>query len=479
MGELLSLEYRLLALEATTSSMQSIIDTQATRISELEVENKLFKENHLNLKEENLVLKEENHKLKEEIRKLKIRPNSINSSIPPSKDIARISTKKPASGKKTGGQLGHKGAFLALIDNPDKIVDINPNYCNCCGNDLSNVESSSFMRCQEIDIPPISPITTEFRNHRKKCPNCGNTQSSGFPNHIKNHVQYGPNIQTQIAYNSVYQAMPFKRMTEFFKSIFNLKICQGSIANIIEKIARLAKPLYNHIKQKIQKARIVGSDETSIRVNSEKYWAWVWQNNEYTYISATNSRGYKTIENEFPNGFPNAVLVSDRLPAQLKTPAKAYQICTAHLARDLESCKEHDKIYWPHQMHHFLKKCLLVKKEKFVLDADSTEFLNLQSELQNLLYEEISPTAKKSFTLQKSLQKNNANILTFLIDEYTPPDNNGSERAIRNLKVKQNVSGQFKSGEKSFAILRSVIDTCIKQNLPIFQTAKLIASAGD
>jgi transposase len=476
MGELLSFEDRLLALE---TSMQSIIDTQATRISELELENNLFKENFLILKEENLILKEENHKLKEEIRKLKIRTNSGNSSLPPSKDIARISTKKTASGKKTGGQLGHKGAFLALIDNPEKIVNINPNYCNCCGNDLSSVESENFTRRQEIDIPPISPITTEFRNHRKKCSNCGSTQSGDFPNHIKNHVQYGANIQTQIAYNSVYQAMPFKRMTEFFKSIFNFKISQGSIANIIKKIARLAKPVYNHIKQNIQKARIVGSDETSIRVNSKKYWAWVWQNHEYTYISASNSRGYKTIENEFPNGFPNAVLVSDRLPAQLKTPAKAYQICTAHLARDLEACKEHDEIYWPHQMHLFLKKCLLIKKEKFVLDAGSTEFLSLQSELQNLLYEDISPSAKKSFTLQKSLQKNIANILTFLIDEYTPPDNNGSERAIRNLKVKQKVSGQFKSGETQFAILRSVIDTCIKQNIPIFQTTKLIACSGD
>ena len=472
MGERLSLHDRLSALEATISKLHSIIDEQAIRISKLEEENRIFKE-------ENRILKIENQALKEEIRKLKIRSTSNNSSLPPSKDIARTSTKKASSGKKSGGQLCHKGSFLALTDNPDKIIDLNPNYCNCCGGDLSNVESENYTRRQEIDIPPITPITTEFRNHRKKCPICGNAQSSDFPNRINNHVQYGPNIQAQIAYNSVYQAIPFKRMTDFFKNIFNLNISQGSIANIIEKFAQTANPIYNFIKKQIQKAKTAGSDESSVRVNGVNFWIWVWQNLYYTYISTSSSRGYQTIEDEFPNGFPNTILVSDRWAAQLKTPAKAHQLCTAHLARDLESCKEHDKIYWPYQMHLFLKKCLLIKKEKSVLGANSSEFIELQDELEKLLYEEISPTAKKSFTLQKSLQKHSKYLLTFLIDEQTPPDNNGSERAIRMVKVKQKVSGQFKSGAQSFAIIRSVFDTCNKQNISIFQTAKLIASLGD
>ena len=56
------------------------------------------------------------------------------------------------------------------------------------------------------------------------------------------------------------------------------------------------------------------------------------------------------------------------------------------------------------------------------------------------------------------------NLFTFLYIENVPPDNNGSERAVRNIKVKQKISGQFKIDKtaQNFAQIRSVIDTTIK-----------------
>jgi transposase len=455
MGEQLSLEDRILALEANDKILLAENKEQANLIKLL----------YLRICE-----------LEEENRQLRNFKNSSNSSIPPSKDIARITIKKPASGKKTGGQPGHKGAFLEMTDTPDEIIDIMPNYCNCCGSDLSNVESESYSSRQEIDIPPIKAIIKEYRSHSKHCHKCGKVQSSSFPERLKSPVQYGQTIQSIIVYNSAYQMLPFKRMTEFFQNMFNLKISQGTIDNIIKKVAKYAEPIYDYIKRQIEHAKHVGSDETSMRVNGKNKWIWTWQNPSYTYISVSDSRGFQTIKGEFPNGFPDSVLISDRWAAQLKTPAKAHQICTAHLLREFKYCKELDKIDWAQKFIDFLKKCFDVKANNSALETNSSKLQELKNELKSLLYEEISPTAKKSKTLQKSLQKQEQNILTFLTDENTPPDNNGSERAIRNVKIKQKVSGQLKSGVKAFCVLRSIFDTFAKQNKSIFDSTKLIVN---
>ena len=87
---------------------------------------------------------------------------------------------------------------------------------------------------------------------------------------------------------------------------------------------------------------------------------------------------------------------------------------------------------------------------------------------------------KKVRTFFKRLVKNRKHILEFLYYSYVPPDNNGSERAIRNAKVKQKVSTQFKSrsGIVNYAMIRSVFDTCAKRGIGIFETSRLAMASG-
>ena len=79
----------------------------------------------------------------------------------------------------------------------------------------------------------------------------------------------------------------------------------------------------------------MGSDETGTNVNNKKYWTWTWQTETETFITVSPSRGFATIDNTFPQGFPKAVLVSDSLSTQLKTTAYKHQLCLAHLLREL------------------------------------------------------------------------------------------------------------------------------------------------
>ena len=86
----------------------------------------------------------------------------------------------------------------------------------------------------------------------------------------------------------------------------------------------------------------------------------------------------------------------------------------------------------------------------------------------------------KARTMQKKLLNHQQSILYFLYHPKVPPDNNGAERAIRNIKVKQKISGQFKSedGANSFAVLRSLIDTTIKSGQNVLNALSLIAKFG-
>jgi len=152
-----------------------------------------------------------------------VRTTSKNSHLPPSLDLTRSSNKsvnrnqslREKSDKPVGGQKGHKGHNLKMIARPDVVKDLTPNYCNACGASLEG-EAVFVGRRQVIDIPPIVPITTEYRQYSKVC-SCGHCQHSSYPQAVQHPIQYGPNIQGYVIYQNVYQYMPFQRLQDFFK----------------------------------------------------------------------------------------------------------------------------------------------------------------------------------------------------------------------------------------------------------------------
>jgi len=242
----------------------------------------------------NAKLEERIIELEEEIRRLKLGKNSSNSSKPPSSDI--FNPKKLKS-------------LRTKSDNPDKIVDLYPNHCNKCGCQLDEADGKGYTRRQEIDLPAVKPITTEYRNHSIICPNCGNEQRTDFPKHLKNNIQYGINIESLISYLSVRQYIPLARIQEFFRHVFGLNIGQGSICNKLRSMANKCIPIYVRIRDEICRSRVVGSDESSVFINGKKSWVWTWQNDHQTFINISESRGAKAVQENFPEGLPNSSCV--------------------------------------------------------------------------------------------------------------------------------------------------------------------------
>jgi transposase len=446
----------------------------------LQEENKLLREINAQLLERISQLESRIAELEELLRRAKLSKNSSNSSKPPSTDISnpkRNQSLREKSGKLTGGQLGHKGTTLQMSNTPDEIIELNPNYCNKCGCNLEHEESHFEAKRQEFDIPAIQVIVKEYRRNSKECPNCGHHQEIEFPKRITNNVQYGANVESLVTYLSVYQYLPFKRLKECLKHFFNIDISEGTIDNILRRMAVKAQPIYDKIKGTILQSNQAGSDETSVKVNGKKCWAWVWQTVLSTYVTVSKSRGMEAIESVFPDGLEKGILNTDRWAAQLKTKSAGHQLCISHLLRDLNFIEQVDKIDWAKRLKELFKKGLELKKNQLEYSKNNPLAMQLEQELSELLQEIIPKDLYgNTHTFQKSLVKQRDSILTFLYNKDTPPDNNASERAIRNVKVKQKVSGQFKTGQQVFCILRSVIDTCKKRTVDIMDTLSSIAN---
>jgi len=435
------------------------------------------------VKKENVKIKKENIKLRSNINSLENKlhkKNSINSSIPPSKDENRIKPNqslREKTGKKTGGQKGSKGTTLKMNDNVDIVIEHKLNFCTACGEELLQEQKFKGNR-QVVDIPPIKPIITEHRIYSTIC-QCGQNHTASYPKEASAPISYGKSVEAAIGYLSVGQYMSMQRIAELFEQVFNIKLSEGTISNKLASLTNRCKPLYEEIQNRIASSEVIGADETGCVVNGKKCWMWTWQNNKLTYIAASNSRGYQAVLDNFPNGLPSAILVSDCWAAQLKTPTLLKQLCLAHIQRELKYFIESFENRWAKQFLKLIYKALQLKKEISSHLVTNTKVLIEQINEESLkLLSQIAKGPPKLQALKNRLFKHSKSLWVFLDYLNVPPDNNGSERAIRNVKVKQKVSGQFRSekGAQQFAIIRSVYDTIRKNDGKTFNTFSLLAN---
>jgi transposase len=439
-------------------------------------------EQFLSQQEELKELRDLVRQLREEIELLKNGRNSKTSSTAPSQDISRsnVQSLRKSNGKKPGGQKGHQGHSLFMSETPDRVIDHFPERCTC-GCHLEKVLSSGQTHRQVVDIPPVKPEYTEHRSHHKVCPDCGRVNAGLYPPGVNAPIQYGPNVKSIVSYMSVYQYLPYKRMSTFFKDMFSLPLSEGSIDSILEEMSQKTEVAYNTIRERIIESEVVGSDETGCRVNGRKHWFHVWQNHTLTFLVSFVSRGHRVIEEYFPDGFLQSFYVSDCWASQLKTKAKAHQLCTAHLLRELLNFEKSLQDSWSVKIKDLLYRSLALKRSLLAGDCQNPpeEIAKLNWELDALLAVDITRFHKKEQAFITRLRKHRQSIFTFLLHPNVPPENNGSERAIRNVKVKTKVSGQFRNAEGKgadrFARIRSVIDTTIKNGQDVFTALKCLA----
>ncbi|MDZ7934035.1 MAG: transposase [Emticicia sp.] len=169
------------------------------------------------------------------------------------------------------------------------------------------------------------------------------------------------------------------------KPCCNLSISKGTIENIVRRTAQKAQPVYEQLRQVIAISFFVGSDETDFKLNGKKGWFWMWQNTVVTYIVAACSCSKTVITDTFPEGLPYSIFCSDRLAAQLSTISKVYQICLAHLLRDLNYLIETEKTTWAMEFKSLLKQAIKLKQVQSSYTNNHPKILQIEQVLGKLL----------------------------------------------------------------------------------------------
>ncbi len=445
-----------------------------TENAALRLENEVFRVENLQFRQDIASLTEKVTLLLTQLSTPVIKKDSHNSSLSPSSDFSVPKTKslRTASVLKSGGQIGHTGTTLKMTAMPTRIIDLRDNYCVECGECLKEATFILQSKRQVIEIPPIVPIYDEFRQYSCTCPKCQRKQIAAFPLGVNAPIQYGASVEAFVCYYSVYQYIPFARLRNLFMQTFCLPLSQGTIGNILEQSAKKCEGVYQAIKAQIAESEVVGSDETGAKVNGAKWWFWVWQNILNTFIIASNNRGFQTVQSVWQDSLKNTILVTDRWAAQLKAHTKGNQLCLPHLQRNIIFLEESEKHPFATQFKQLLSDIFTIRK-KLVLQEmpyklDDIDAKTLENRINSLLVITIDKDKyPNTLTFQASMLKYRNHLTPCLYNLDIPPDNNGSERAIRNIKVKQKVSGQFKSGQNAFCVIRSVIDTLRKRGVEV------------
>lgn len=174
----------------------------------------------------------------------RLNQDSHNSSKPPSSDSIFKKSERPSrkdkNKRKPGGQSGHKGNKMTKFAIADFKVDHQLECCPCCQSKDIKVHKTLCKQVLDIPIPKIE--VTEHLLYEYQCQKCGQQIRNPLANELKQEVQYGPNIKSLVNYLSVYQLIPYKRLTELIEVMCQHKISQGSISNFNKELsAHLSK----------------------------------------------------------------------------------------------------------------------------------------------------------------------------------------------------------------------------------------------
>lgn len=393
--------------------------------------------------------------------------DSHNSSIPPSQEsisakaIRRTRSLRKQSDRKSGGQPGHLGSTLETSTCVDFIEEHKSHYCECCGTSLENAQSVCTGASQVIDIPLPHPQVKEHRSFALTC-SCGHVNKCSLPKECSKRISYGKNIQSIVAFLSHVQCVSFERICEIFKELFSLSLSQGTVRNILAKIGDKSKIACEEIRRRISESSVVGADETSQYVNGALNWAWIFQTEKLTYVYQDESRGMKAINKHFPDGLPNSILVTDRHGSYFNMEVKNHQVCLAHLLRNIQYLNELNPMQdWSKRIGTLFRGAIHIRK---TTNFQAIPIASIKERLDRLLNESVTHLHEDFQKFKKGLFKCKDYLFTFLQNPNVPYDNNASERGIRKIKVKQKVSGCFRTeqGANQFANIHSIVETAKK-----------------
>lgn len=426
--------------------------------------------------------------LKQEVSELKaqLKQNSQNSNRPPSSDGLNKPNPKPAFKQKKkdrGGQNGHRGKTLKRVAEPDVVVDCEPWGCQC-GMGQWTAESEIAETRQVFELPQPRLEVIEYRKIKRRC-SCGKVSCGEFPREVSAPVQYGMRVQAIVSLLSVAGCLSFGKIGQLFADLYGYELNTATAQTMVHHTSQ-AMPM-EAIKREIIKSKVVNVDETGLKENGKLKWLHTASTENLTYQSVHLRRGKEAMRDEKSIlAFFKGVLVHDCWESYFSFSQAQHAICNAHILRELTGLIENQQSKWGLKMKALLLEMYRASNygKGVIEDIKSyeqhyQEILG-EAEIEEPPAEKVNPKGKwkrsKGRNLLERLRKYEEEVLRFARQTEVPFTNNQAERDIRQVKVKQRVSGGFRaeSGSESFSRIHSLISTLRKQGRKVFAELQAI-----
>jgi len=414
--------------------------------------------------------------------------DSHNSSKPPSSDgLAKPKPKslRPPSERPTGGQPGHPGLTLRRVEKPDRMVRHPVERCSGCGRSLADQAPDRIERRQIFDLPEPKLEVTEHQAEVKTCA-CGCRNRAAFPPEAAAPVQYGPRVKSVAVYLKDYQLLPFDRLTETMRDLFGCDtFSEGTLANFGADCSRRLEPVEAVIRALAAQSEVAGFDETGLRATGSLHWLHTVSTRWLTWYFAHPRRGREAMDAAgILPGFRGRA-VHDFWDSYLKYDCD-HAFCNAHLLRELIFLWEEQNQQWAKAMidHLLAIKTAVAAARAAGLAAlpaaDLDGFHNRYLQIAEAGYAEnpatqppVQPKRRgrrkqsKARNLLDRFRDHPEGILAFMRDFAVPFDNNQSERDLRMMKLRQKISGTFRSFDAlvDFCRIRGYVSTARKNGL--------------
>jgi transposase len=397
---------------------------------------------------------------------------SKNSHKPPSTDgFKKTQSLRRSSGKKQGGQHGHEGTTLKMSPIPDEIIVHEVDKCSVCGESLKTAVVTKTIKRQVFDLVPQTMHITEHQVPVKICGKCQMKNQSEFPEMVTQPTQYGASLSSLVVYLHQYQLIPYARLQEMILDVFHQQMSRGTLVSMVHRASELLVDSENFIKEQLIDSDILHLDETGCYVNKKRWWLHVSSNKNYTYYYVHQKRGKEALDDIGILKNFRGTAIHDSWAAYFQFDDCTHSLCNAHHLREFQAMEQLMKQKWASQMTELLLEAkTYAETHKFPL-AESVikgfkwryDDIVCSGYLENPLKTNEKNT--EPVRLLNRLVKRQEEVLEFLYQRDVPFDNNLAERDCRMTKVKQKISGTFRSevGAHDFARIRGIISTCKKQ----------------
>jgi transposase len=353
------------------------------------------------------------------------------------------------------------------------VVLCQPTHCAGCGADLAAAPQARVGTSQVVELPPVQPVVLDAWRYAATCPQCGATTTADYPAGFESTRVFGPRLEALWTYFHEQHHVSYARLAMLGRDLWRLEISQGALANALRRVATRLQPEAAAIREQVRASPVIGSDETSARVDGRTHWQWVFQTATASYHVIVPRRNGAVVADFLGDAVP-AMWVSDLWKPQLNAAAERHQICLAHQLRELQYVVDREQSAWAQDCQALVRLAIHRAHQRDAGELWGAAYTAAVGAIERRCDALLATPVEgaEASRLWVRFREHRDHLFAFLYDPTVPPTNNASEQALRHSVVHRKVTGGFRSdwGAEAHAILTTVLDTARKRGEDLLTT---------